>query len=354
VTEQPEVRVGLLGFGLAGRLLHAPFISVIPGLKLSAVVTSRVEQVHAEYPDAEVFSDVDHVISREDIDLIVVTTPHKFHVEHSLAALDAGKHVVVEKPITNSYDEIVRLITAAREKERLLIPYHQRRFDGGFRTVQQIVKSGMLGRIHYFESHWIMYRPQPRGVWREQEAELGGIFYDLAPHLIDHTLQLFGRPQTVYAQIDINRPEVNVDDLWRLNLHYEDGLHVLLETDNLAPHPVPRYVVRGLNGAFYKSGLDPQEAHLRAGLRPTVDGTWGEDNVENWGTMYLRVGDSLHSESKIETLPGDHRIYWQAVYDAIAKGSAPPVDPNDVLPQLRIMDAARKSAASHSVETIVY
>lgn len=346
-----KVRVGLLGFGLAGRLLHAPFIHTAGGFEIVAVSTSRAEQVKAEYPSAQVCADVEEVIARSDVDLVVVTTPHRLHVAHAHAALEAGKHVVVEKPITSSPEEMQALIATASAADRLLIPYQQRRYDGDFRTVQQIVASGILGRIHYFESHWIMYRPRPRGVWRETVEEQGGIFYDLGPHLIDHTLQLFGRPDAVYAQIQANRGVIAVDDLFRVNLHYSSGLHVLLETDNLNPQPAPRFAVRGLNGAFVKHGLDPQEARLRAGLRPQ-DEHWGKDDPENWGQLFLRIGDQLTTTSRVETLPGDYRLYWKAVYNAIAHGQPPPVAAADILPQIEIINAARLSAASGQAQPL--
>jgi predicted dehydrogenase len=252
--------------------------------------------------------------------------------------------------VTDSPEEMRGLIDRARDAGRVLIPYQQRRFDGDFRTVQQIVASGVLGRIHHFESHWHMYRPKPKGVWRESAGEQGGIFYDLGPHLIDHTLQLFGRPHSVYAQIQANRGVVDVDDQFRLNLHYRNGLHVLLSADNLNPFAPPRFVVRGLNGAYMKHGMDPQEGLLRGGHRP-VDDTWGREEPDQRGRLVLRVGDAL-SDGAVDGLPGDWRLYWRGVYDAIVQGAPPPVDPEDLLPQIEIMQAARESSRTGAAQVL--
>lgn len=338
-----NIRVGLLGYGLAGRYLHAPFLRAVGGFTLAAVATSRADQVKAHFPDADVSASYDEVIARPDIDLIVITTPHRFHVAQALAALEAGKHVVVEKPVTQSLDELLMLIERARSAGRQLIPYQQRRFDGDFRTVQQLIAAGTLGHIHHFESRWPMYRPRPRGVWRESAEEQGGIFYDLGPHLIDHTLQLFGMPQTVTAQIAANRGVIAVDDMFRLHLGYADGLYVLLEADNLNPYPVPRFAVRGLKGAFIKFGLDPQEGLLRADQSP-ADASWGQDAPENWGTLYLDTGEFQPSQSPVETLPGDWRLYWQAVHQAITAGAPPPVQASELIAQIQIMAAAHESS----------
>lgn len=347
------VNVGLVGFGLAGRVLHAPFIHAVSGLHLAGVVTSRAAEVAVEYPQASVYSRIEDILAQKDIDLIVVATPHRYHIDHSRLALEAGKHVVVEKPITDSLSAMQGLIETAQQVQRLLIPYHQRRYDSDFRTVKQIIDSGVLGKIHYFESNWPMYRPQPRGVWREQADEQGGIFYDLGPHLIDHALQLFGDPRTVYAQIQCNRPGMQVDDLFRLHLHYDSGLDVLLSTDNLAPHPVPRFLVRGLKGSFVKYGLDPQEACLRAGQRPfNTPVSWGEEPPDSWGTLYQDFGSGVTTSGPVKSLPGDHRLYWQAVYAAIAQNAAPPVQPHDVLPQIKIINAAHVSARTNTLQRI--
>ena len=260
--------VGIIGWGNAARLFHAPFIGLVPGLELRAVATSRRAAVAAELPALTLHDSLDALLADPQIDLVVVATPHHLHAPHALAALAAGKHVVVEKPLAATAAEAATVFARAREAGRLCIPFQNRRWDGDFLTVRRLIAGGTLGEVYHFANHWPIYRPALRGVWREEPTAMGGVLYDLGPHLIDQTLQLFGDPASVYAQIAARRPGARATDQFRLTLRYASGLTAILTTDFLAAIPSPRFVVRGARGAFDKHGLDPQVALLRAGRAP--------------------------------------------------------------------------------------
>lgn len=338
MTKSP-FRVGLVGWGLGGQYFHAPFIQATAGLELVAIATSRPVD-HTIYPQVRRLSDLDALLADQTIDLVVIASPNQLHVPQALATLTAGKHVVLEKPLAETAVQLQHLLTTAQHAHRLLIPFQNRRWDGDFRTVRQLVQSGNLGHIYYYESHWEKYQPIPktRSGWKATGGRLTGLLYDLGPHLIDQAICLFGPPTHVYAQIAQQRPSTPADDLLRLNVQFGGGVHALLEVDMLNPFPVPRFHLRGSQGAFTKYGLDPQEARLTTGERPQ-DESWGHEPAANWGTLIQGNG----RQQPIPTLPGDYRLFYQGVVQAL-HGHPLPIDPTDILWQLRLIAAALESA----------
>lgn len=344
--------VGLAGWGLAGRYFHAPFIRHTPGLRLAHVVTSRRPDPDL-FPGLVVTSDFDDLLADDTLDLLVLATPNRLHAPQALAALAAGKHVVVEKPVAHTAVAWEQVIAAADAAGRLLIPFHNRRWDGDFLTVQQLLQAGLLGSLHYFASRWPKYRPQPkqRAGWKGEADPTAGVLYDLGSHLVDQLLHLFGLPATVYAQVARLRPGAVNDDLMRLHLHYDGGLDALLEVDLLNGLPGPRFHLRGRHGTFQKYGLDPQEEQLRAGAMPGGD-HWGHEPESAWGTIRTSAATDLDITGKVETLPGDYGAFYRGVYRALAHGAPPPVSTAAATRQLRLLEAARRSAAANRVESL--
>lgn len=334
------IRTGVLGYGLAGRHFHIPFIRALADFELRAVVTSRAE-ARDHLPGVRVVAQAEDIFNANDIDLVVVATPHRLHVEQTLAALRAGKHVVVEKPVATSAAEIETLKEAAQSAGKMVIPFQNRRWDGDFMTVQKLIQSGMLGTIHHFETRWPMFRPQPRGVWRDAPDEMGGTLNDLGPHLIDQTLMLFGMPAAVEAQIMTHRPGYAVDDAFRIQMQYASGLYALLETDVLNGGTVPRYAIRGTNGTFEKFGVDPQEAALRASIFPGHP-EWGTKSEK--GQVVLGGAHGLTMRGEIEIPAGDYRQYYAAAARAINGTGPQPVTLDEISRQMKILEAARQSA----------
>jgi len=271
-----EVGVGLVGYGMAARVFHAPVVAAVPGLKLRKVVERGGELSRERYPWVEVVREADELLRDEEIKLVVVATPNDSHFGLARRALLAGKHVVVEKPFTVTSEEARQLIELARARGRLACAHQNRRWDGDFLTVRKLLEGGLLGRLVEFESRFDRFRDQPRpGAWREAEGPGGGILYDLGSHLIDQALVLFGAPRAVTADVRIQREFARADDYFDVRLDY-DGLRVALGAGMLARLPTPRFVLRGTRGSFVKRGLDPQEEALKRGHAPGGPG-WGED-----------------------------------------------------------------------------
>ena len=307
-----NIRVGLIGRGMAGTVFHAPLIRAVARMELVAVAGS---------------ADAPAVIADPDVDLIVVATPNRSHFPLARAALSAGKDVVVDKPFTVTLGEADALIALAAEKARLLTVFHNRRWDGDFMTVRELIEAGRLGEVMLFEAHWDRFRPAIKQGWREEPGDGAGLLSDLGPHMIDQALLLFGAPDAIYADIEVQRPEAKVDDYFALMLHY-GARRVHLSASTLAAAPRPRFAVHGTGASFIKYGLDRQEQGL------------SEDDPANYGTLTLQDGTA----SRIATAPGGYGSFYEAVAEAVLGEGRPPVDPADARAGLRLIELARRSA----------
>ncbi|MFB7616421.1 Gfo/Idh/MocA family oxidoreductase [Kitasatospora sp. NPDC056181] len=343
-------RVGLIGYGLAGSAFHAPLIATTPGLRLDAVVTAnpdRREQLQREHPGARAVDTPEQLLADPDaLDLVVIASPNRTHVPLARAALRAGLATVVDKPLAATADEALELCTLAESSGVLLSVFQNRRWDGDFLTAARLVREGALGRVHRFESRFERFRPKPKAGWRElaDPAEVGGTLYDLGSHLVDQALTLFGPVETVYAEIDVRRDGAAVDDDAFLALTHASGTRSHLWTSAITPLAGPRLRVLGDTAGYVKSGMDPQEADLRAGRRPDGrDGlTWGADRPALYGTL-----GTDESATPIPTDPGDYPAFYVGVAAALARpGTPPPVDPRDAVATLAVLEAARTSAAT--------
>lgn len=346
---EDDLRIGLIGYGLAGAAFHAPLIAATPGLRLAAVVTrnpERVRQAQQDHPAARIVATPEALWDQVDaLDLIVVASPNRTHVPLAQAALEAGLPVVVDKPLAPTAAEARRLVEAARQRGLLLTVFQNRRWDGDFLTVQRLLAEDAFGEVLRFESRFERWRPVPKGGWREQGAaeEAGGLLYDLGSHLIDQALQLFGPVEHVYAELDARRPGAEVDDDTFVALTHASGVRSHLWMSAVAAQLGPRMRVLGRRAAYVKHGLDVQEAALRQGARPDQTG-WGEEPPEQWGR--LGAGDDF---APVRTEPGAYPRFYAGVRDALRDGAAPPVDPAEAVAGLDVIEAAQRSAAERRV-----
>lgn len=343
------LRVGLIGYGLAGSAFHAPLIAATPGMALSAVVTAnpeRAAQARAAHPDVEVVGSASELWARADrLDLAVIASPNRTHVPLAMEALAAGLPVVVDKPLAATSSDARRVVDEARRRGLLLSVFQNRRWDGDFLTLRRLIAEGELGGVHRFESRFERWRPAPKPGWRERgdPAEAGGVLFDLGSHLIDQALVLFGPATRVYAEIARRRPDVEVDDDAFVAVTHASGVTSHLWTSLVAAEDSGRFRVLGSRAAYVKSGLDGQEAELRAGGRAGGPG-WGEEPRERWGR--LGAGESWRT---IPTEPGAWPAYYAGIAAALRDGTPPPVDPADAIAVLEIIEAARRSAAEGAV-----
>lgn len=345
------IRAGVVGFGLAGQVFHAAVIDETPGLDLACIVERSGDKAAQRYPKARVARSLDAMLEDPSIQLCVIATPNDEHYPMAEQCLQAGRHVVVDKPFTLASEDAAKLARLAREKNLVLSAYHNRRSDGDHRTVRGLLAGGRLGELRVYESHFDRYRPEPKaGAWRETTAAGGGILFDLGPHLIDETLALFGLPSAVWADVRIMRKGTVVDDAFDLQLTYEGSanpalrlLRVWLRATVLAASPGARYTLHGTLGSFEKWGLDPQEAALKAGARFADEGFGCEDEA-SWGVLTLPGAPP----EPVPTLCGDYRLYYANVRDVILGKAQPAVTAGAAWAVARIIEAARESSRSGS------
>ena len=320
----PVLRVGLVGYGTGGSIFHAPLIRCCKRMQISGVLTSK------EIPQR--VRSFDELIARSE--LIVIASPNLTHFPFAKQALQAERHVVVDKPFTVTLDEADELIALAKQHKRSLSVFHNRRWDSDFLTVRQLI--AQLGDVMLFEANWDRFRPAIKQGWREVAEPGSGLLNDLGPHMIDQALQLFGMPQAVEADIIAQRPSAVVDDYFDIRLHYGRS-RILLRSSTLVTAPRPRFAVFGSAGSFVKYGLDPQEAQLKAGLKPGDSG-FGIDQSD--GTLTFADGRIETAPSKI----GNYLAFYEAIADAILDGTPVPVAPEDARDGLALIDLARRAA----------
>lgn len=333
------IRVGLIGYGYASKVFHAPLISATPAMVLASVSSSDAAKVHIDWPDVTVVSDPQIIFNDPSIDLVVIPTPNDSHFPLALAALEAGKHVVVDKPFTVTLSQAQELDKQAKVRGLLLSVFHNRRWDSDFMTLKALLEQGLLGEVSYFESHFDRYRPLVQNRWREQAGAGSGIWYDLGPHLIDQAIDLFGLPHSITVDLAQLRPEATTTDYFHAVLAYPQRRVVLHGTLLAAAEPA-RYTVHGTQGSYTKYGLDPQEERLKAGEHPPQD-NWGHDSRD--GILTLMKNGEL-TKQRLPTIPGDYPAYYAAICDALAGNGDNPLPPAQAIKVMELIELGIESA----------
>jgi scyllo-inositol 2-dehydrogenase (NADP+) len=347
------VNVALIGYGMGGSLFHAPFIAQNPRLRLSAVITAnaaRQAEVRARYPGTAVHRHTERLLSHlEDVELVVVSTPNSSHVALAEAVLAHARAVVVDKPVAPTPDETRRLDTLARTHGTWAVPFHNRRWDGDFRTVAELLRRGDVGHLGTFESRYERWQPQvsvgPDRAWKnDSQPGVGvGILYDLGTHLIDQAVMLFGRPGNVYAEVASRRDRTDADDDAFVALDYPGASRVHLWMSAVAADQGPRFRLLGNSAAYVKTGMDVQEGHLSEGQAP--GGLhWGEEPETSWGHT-VAGGD----RRAVPTLPGAYQLFYSGMASLLLDGTPPPVSMEDAIATAEIIEAAYLSARTGAV-----
>lgn len=349
-----DARVGLIGYGLAGEVFHAPLIAATPGLELTAVVTTRADKaaaVRSRFAGARVVASVDELWA-SGVDLVVVATPNDSHAPLARAALERDLAVVVDKPVAPDAETARELDALARARGLLLTVFQNRRWDGDFLTVRDAVSSGQLGDVRRFESRFERWSPRASGGWRESAAPemAGGLLMDLGAHLVDQAVQLFGPVASVYAECDVRRDGVAADDDTFVALTHVGGVRSHLWMSAVAAHENPRFRVVGSEAALVTWGLDPQEDALKAGRFPVGDGL--ADDGSRWGVHAQPASADLVAGARSaaqQVRPGDYQAFYAGVARSLHEGAPAPVSVTDAAAVLDILGTARRAAQQGEV-----
>ena len=333
---KPAIKTAIASFGMSGQVFHGPFLKTNSGYEVISVLERSKTLSRELFPQAIIVDDYNKILENPEIELVIVNTPDSLHFEMASAALNAGKHVVVEKPVTLKSQEAEQLVQLSHEKGKILTVFQNRRWDGDFLTVQKIFNEGKLGRLIEFESHYDRYRTQiTPGTWKEQGDEYAGVLYNLGSHMVDQALVLFGKPKTVTAHLKIVRTGGIVTDYYDIRLEY-NTFTAILKCSYLVHTPGPRYILHGELGSFIKYGIDPQEELLKAGNLPQGE-NWGAEPVDLWGTLHYSENEETRS-LKIPTIPCNYHLFYNNLFDSIRNGKELLVQPEETVEALKILE----------------
>jgi predicted dehydrogenase len=334
----------LVGYGMGGRVFHGPLVSSVEGMELAAVLERSTDRAAERYPGIKTCRSLEDMLADPSLGLFVVTTPSGTHFPIARRILEAGKNVVVDKPMSVTSAQVGELMALARERDTLLAPFHNRRWDSDFLTIKKLLHEESVGRVVHLESTFDRWRPSPptERLWKENPALGGGVLLDLGTHLADQALALFGRPEAVNAEVKRERDGEGANDFFSIRMRYA-GLTVTVASNSLSALARPRFHLRGSRGNYWKWGLDPQEAALNR-ISRIGDEVWGVDPEANWGTLSADRNGALRSEA-VEPIPGDYRLYYAGIRDALLGKAPAPVTALAAWRVARVLEWAAESSA---------
>ena len=337
------IKTAVISYGISAKTFHLPFITTNAGYELTTIMERSGETALTTYPHIKIAKTIEEVLADPAVELVVIASPNTTHFPYAKACLLAGKHVVVEKPFTNTLEEAAELVALSKSTGKICSVFHNRRYVADFLTMKKIIDDGLLGEPREFFAHYDRYRPEPRtyGLWREETLPGSGVFYDLGPHLIDQALVLFGTPKAITADIRKMKSYSKVDDYFDVKLEY-DNLIVTLHSSMLVREMGPRYMIHGTKGSFIKNGEDPQEELLKAGTVPTGE-DWGKEVPENFGLLHTEVNGSVVRQI-YPSLKGSFGYYYDNLHAAIRNGAPLHESAEDGFQVIKLIELAFKSS----------
>ncbi len=328
--------IAIVGFGSSGRFLQAPFFEANENYYLKTILSNN-QNPKEFFPAVDVVNNIEEILKDPSVDLVSICSPNNTHYSYAKLALNAGKHVLVEKPFTAFSHQALELFSLAKSKNKTLSVFQNRRFDSDFLTVQKLIKSKELGEILNFEIHYNRFKPElnPKK-WKETNDEASGIIYDLGAHIIDQAIALFGVPTNIWGQSFIQRKHSLIEDAFDIKLDY-GKLKVTLRSSLLVHEPTPRYIINGTDCSFVKYGLDVQEDHLKTGMNP-ADAGFGIEPLEQQGKIYINNGSKIDIKN-VTTEKGNWALLFQNLHDAISNAEDLLITHKDILEQIKIIES---------------
>jgi len=340
------ITAALASYGMSGLVFHGPLLETHPGFEIKKVLERHKNDSKGRHPGSTLVRNYEKILNDPEIELIIVNTPDYLHHEMSIAALEAGKHIVVEKPFTLKSSEAEDIIAIAKKKKLMVSVFQNRRWDGDFLTVKNVIEKEMCGRLVSFESHFDRFRNYIQESWKEEASKGAGTLYNLGSHMIDQALQLFGMPEFIFSDVRALRTGSTVDDSFDIFMHYKN-VKCLVRGSYLVKEGGPRYILHGTDGSFVKYGLDPQEQMLKEGKMPDSK-NWGEESKEYWGLLNQDQSGEDHKQI-IETIPGNYVLYYDSIYQHLRNGTSLSVTAESARDVIQIIESAYESGRSGKV-----
>lgn len=342
------IKTGICSYGMSGKLFQAPFIDAHPGFELTAIVERSKNDSRARYPNSTLYRSIDELMNDSSIELVIVNTPVQTHYDIAKQAMNAGKHIIVEKPFTVTSKEAEELVKIAKEKKVSLFVYQNRRYDGDYHAVKDVIDQKLLGELQEFEMHYDRFRNVPSGKeHKEGTIPAAGTLYDLGAHMIDQSLQLFGWPNAIFADTDIMRVGFGATDYYELLLFYNNKLRVRIKSSMLSREHVPAYILQGTKGSFFQQRSDQQEEQLLAGKVPSLQ-TWAPATGLPDGLLHTEINNEIVRKPLTST-PGNYMGYFDDVYKSLTQNATNPVPGEDGVKVIKIIEAAEQSAKEKRV-----
>jgi scyllo-inositol 2-dehydrogenase (NADP+) len=331
----------IASFGMSGLVFHGPALKVLPQFKIHKIL-ERTKNISAQYyPESKIVRSYDEIINDPEIELVIVNTPDYLHFEMAKQAIEAGKHIVVEKPFTKTSEEAKILLDLAKKNDVIMTVYQNRRLDSGYLTVKKVLDNNLLGRLVEYESHYDRYRNYiQEGSWKEDGDERTGVLFNLGSHMVDQTLTLFGVPEAITAHLDILRTNGRTTDNYDLKLHYK-GFNATLRCSYLVREMGPQFIIHGTEGSFLKKGADPQEEMLKQHHLPN-ESNWGAEPETDWGILNTSI-NGLHFYGKIESVPGNYARFYENLRLVLREGAELMVKPEEALMTIRVLETCIES-----------
>jgi len=335
---ESQIVTGILSYGMSGRVFHAPFVDVHPAFRFYAVTERSQKKASERYPGIISFDTVEDLLNDPAIELVIINTPNHTHFEYAKKALEAGKHILVEKPFAATLAEAKELFELGKEKNLQVMVYQNRRWDSDFQSVKAVVESGSLGRLIEVNFRFDRYKKDlsPK-YFKEQALPASGLSYDLGPHILDQVISLFGKPLSFNKTLATFRSGSEVDDYFHIHLNYPEGLNVFVTAGLLIANPLPSFVLHGTNGSYHKKRTDVQEEQLDKGISP-ADPSYGIEPDGSEGVLALFNASGEKVLQYNTAVKGNYSRLFEAVYEAIRLNVAFPVKEEEILAQMEILE----------------
>lgn len=328
--------MGIIGFGKSANRYHLPYIRLRENIRVKTIVDiSAKEELQENYQDIHFTKQFEDILNDPEIQLVTISTPASTHYELAEKAIKAGKSVIVEKPFCSTVEEARTLLELGRKYGVMVMPFQNRRFDGDYLALKQVVEQGYIGELLEIESHFDYFRPNEP---TRPGPAVEGSFYGLGIHTIDRMIALFGRPEKVAYDIRSIRDAASTDDYFDVDLHYSKGFKVKVKTSHVVATSYPQIILHGTKGSFIKYGIDQQENDLKAGIYPDAPG-FGHDSPNQYGQLHYQNANGDWIDKQIPTPIGDYGRIYDAAYETIIHGAPKLVSDEEIITNIEILQA---------------